>query len=52
MNKQVDIGWRIGVLEEEGPVQDGDKQGEGVEDEDEDRGYYQCVEVSWVLTKY
>ena len=38
MNKEVDIGGRTGVLEQEGPVQDGDKQGERVEDEDENLG--------------
>ena len=38
VNKEVDIGGRTGVLEQEGPVQDGDKQGERVEDEDENLG--------------
>ena len=38
VNKEVDIGGRTVVLEEEGPVEDGNKQGESVEDEDEDGG--------------
>ena len=51
MNKEVDIGGGTGVVEQEGPVKDGDKEGERVEDEDEDRGDYEGLEVSWAWRK-
>ena len=38
VNKEGSIGGRTVVLEEKGPEKDGDKQGESVEDEDEDGG--------------
>ena len=38
VDKEVDIGGRTVVLEEERPVKDGDKESKGVEDEDEDGG--------------